>query len=115
MSVSFPGYFLAARGIELGLKAYLLVMGKEESDLRRVSHDLEAALAEARRLGLDESFTLTPEEETILSWVNQTYEAKNLEYVPTGYFSLPDPNLVLNLGRRLMDALAPRVRRWRPA
>lgn len=60
MQISLPAYFLAGRSIELALKSYMLLQGEDEPSLRRVSHDLAAALDEAVRLGLSSLITIIP-------------------------------------------------------
>jgi HEPN domain-containing protein len=56
-----PTGVLASQAIELSLKAYLLNEGKNEKDLKDISHDLSRALDETVKLGLkiDRDVTFT--------------------------------------------------------
>jgi hypothetical protein len=56
---SWPGYFLLCHSMELALKAFLMLHGASEADLRKfdIRHDLEKLLESAETCGLQ----LTPE------------------------------------------------------
>jgi hypothetical protein len=47
-----PIGLLASHAIELGLKAYLLHIGRSERDLKKIGHDLRKAWGEAAKAGL---------------------------------------------------------------
>lgn len=113
--LSFPGYFLAGRAIELGLKVFLLLRGGSVRELRGVSHDLVRALDAARGLGFDGVVRLSPEHEAALRMLNPYYESKDLEYPTTGFKSYPDHVAVLECARQILSDLDAAVRAWRPA
>lgn len=109
-----PAYFLAARAIELGLKSYLLLIGKRDADLRRISHDLGEAIDAAKASGLEEDLRVSPEAEQAVRWINEYYQRKDLEYPTTGYKSYPEIRYLLEFAELLDTALEDRRRRWRP-
>ena len=47
-----PKYFLLCHSIELALKAHILGHGGTNGEIRKIKHDLRAALKRARELGL---------------------------------------------------------------
>jgi hypothetical protein len=49
---SSPQYYLACHSIELILKAFILVSGGTEKELRKIGHDLQKACERATELGL---------------------------------------------------------------
>jgi hypothetical protein len=110
---SFPGYFLAGRAIELGLKVFLLLRGQSKRDLMSVSHDLVRALDAARGLGFDAVVRLRPEHEEALRMLNPYYESKDLGYPTTGFKSYPEPVAVLGCARQVLSDLDSAVRAWR--
>src|SRR5262245_43895341 len=115
VGISFPGYFLVSRALELAFKSFLLLKGQSEAQLRRVGHDLERSLSDARTHGLDEVIKLAPEHEAAVRMVNVYYLAKDLEYPTTGYKSYPEARYLLDCATQLLDRLHPHLRRWRPA
>ena len=115
MHTSLPAYFLVGRSIELALKSFLLLEGRVEADLRRVSHDLVAALELAQRHGLASLVKIAPESEEALRWINEYYQSKDLEYPTTGYKSYPQLRYLEEFASTLLAGLQPRLRAWRPA
>jgi len=73
-------YYDCCHAIELALKAFLLAKGQTEQFLRRLGHDLVAALDEAERQGLSDHVQLTPEESQELQKANKYYMRKGFEY-----------------------------------
>jgi HEPN domain-containing protein len=72
--------FLACRSVELALKAFLRAKGWEESELRQIGHNLQAALREAEKAGLGESCPVERVFRTHLIILNTWYEKKDFEY-----------------------------------
>lgn len=112
--ISLPAYFLAGRSIELALKSYLLLEGRVERDLRRISHDLGAALDAAQASNLSSLLTVAAESDQAVRWINDYYAVKDLEYPTTGFKSYPPVHYLLNFSESLIGALQPRLRTWRP-
>lgn len=112
--VSLPAYFLVGRAIELALKSYLLLEGRTEKDLRRISHDLHAALDEALRAGLGEFAPPSVEADQAIRWISSYYASKDLEYPTTGAKSYPEISYLVDFATDLLARLAPRLRAWRP-
>ena len=113
-TVSIPAYFLAARAIELGLKAFLVLRGDSEGQLKAISHDLARALDRADSLGFRTNASLLPEHESALRWVNGYYAAKSLEYLSTGFMSLPQWPILDACALAILDSVQPLVRAWMP-
>jgi hypothetical protein len=92
-------YYLICHSIELTLKAFLRAKGEEIEDLKKLGHDLEAALREAERLGLGELCPIESSSRLILMLRNIPHEDKGFEYV----FLLPElPELT---SRRHMEVI----------
>jgi hypothetical protein len=72
--------FLACRSVELALKAYLRAKGWDENELRKVGHNLQAALEEAERAGLGEACPIEHGFRISLVLLNTWYETKDFEY-----------------------------------
>ncbi len=114
LEISIPGYFLAARALERGLKSFLLLRGRSERDLRAISHDLSKALEEAECAGIRDVVVMLPEHEAALRWVNEYYQSKDLEYLKTGSKSYPALDVLIACGDRILTNLNPELRRWLP-
>jgi HEPN domain-containing protein len=113
--LSMPAYFLAARAIELGLKSYLLLSGKGEAELRKLSHDLGKALDTAKKAGLHTAISVSPETEKAIRWINEYYQRKDLEYPTTGYKTYPPLGYLLDFADALTANLESQRRQWRPS
>ena len=112
--MSMPAYFLVARAIELGLKSYLLLCGKTEKDLRRISHDLGDALDAAKAEGIGAIVHVSVEADAAVRWINDYYEKKDLEYPTIGYKTYPQISYLIDFADELFDSLETRRRQWRP-
>jgi hypothetical protein len=112
--VSIPAYFLLGRALELALKSFLLLHGWMEADLRKVGHDLEAALREALGAGVADMVEISEEESEAIAALNIYYASKDLEYVKTGAKSYPDHQVLTRVCRRIVEGIGPAVRRWLP-
>jgi len=92
--------------IELALKADLVHRGASEAALRKLGHDLEAALARTDATVLAE---VTPEQVDAIKWLNQYYAVKELEYTAWGasgrMISVPRASYLLDAGTRLVEHL----------
>jgi hypothetical protein len=115
MLVSMPAYFLVGRSIELAFKSYLLLEGRGETDLKRLSHDLSAALDEAVALGLSAVAPVSAEADAAVRWISPYYDSKDLEYPTQGYKSYPEIRYLVDFANQLLTSLEPRLREWRPS
>jgi len=99
-------HYLAGHALELALKAHLLHRGADEKTLRKVSHDLEAALGEADQAVRD---ALKPEQLAAIKWLNAFYSGKVLEYPEIGkagrMITIPEIRPLLAAAENLSDYL----------
>lgn len=72
-----PVYVLYAHAIEMVLKSFLLRMGKSKTQLKKISHDLNKLLTEAKGLGLSVS---DPDTDNIVSRINEALKNAALRY-----------------------------------
>lgn len=105
-------YYLYCRCLELGLKAFLLLKGVPEQELKRKSlgHDLNAIVLRCEVLGLLSYLTLSSEEKGEISKANEYYATKDFEYVNVfkvvqGYPELPDLQVLDSIGAKIIDNL----------
>ena len=82
-------YFLLGHALELSWKAVLMVDGVTERDLRRIGHDLQEAWSRAESVA-GFGIPLSPEVGAVLDMIGDPYQAKSLEYLEPGYYSLPE-------------------------
>ena len=108
--------YLYGHTLELMIKAVLVCAGSDEPRLRRLGHDLSAAFRVARRQPGAITIPVTPLDYALIGRLSPYYDAKDLEYVATGFRSYPLPADLRELCHRLMDQLGPAirgsVRRW---
>jgi hypothetical protein len=76
--------FLIGRSIELAIKSFLAHRGTSLDIIKRIGHDLEAALMQAERHGLESMTSLTDDDRGILSVLNALYCSKQFEYPVNG-------------------------------
>jgi len=118
---SHPAHYLFGHSIELALKAFLVARGVPYSELRKFSaygHDLQKLLQEARRRRLGNECKLSKAQIQSILLLNQQYSSKQLEYIVTGYFSVPSAisllltttSLVTSLERYCINATYPGTR-----
>lgn len=107
LHISSPSFYLLGHGLEVALKAYLRSKGQTLKSLRVIGHDLEKAVEQAAVYGLSERYTLSAEDVAAIALLNPYYKAKHFEYRVTGYRSLPSPDDLLQLGRRILAAIRP--------
>jgi hypothetical protein len=104
-------YYLYCHGIELLLKAFLLVRGVPKPYLKKkFGHNLEAALRQAEDLGLRAAVPIGARERAELLKANAYYMDKGFEYFDVGsavtrYQDLPDLPTLDAVAGRLIDGL----------
>ena len=106
--VSLPAYFLLARSIELSLKTYLLISGRELRTLasKKVGHNLDVLHALAMASNLDAYAPLTAAEAGALRLLSSEYSATRLGYRVAGAtYHLPMIEVTEDIARRLVATL----------
>lgn len=78
-----PVYTLAGQSIELALKAFARQQGATLPALKKIGHDLDAAMDAAESKGLSHSV-----DRAHLSMLNQEYSIHRFRYIRTGYVQL---------------------------
>ena len=108
--------YLYGHALELMIKAVLVCAGSDEKRLRRLGHDLSSAFRSARRQRGSLSVPLSARDYALIGMLSPYYDAKDLEYLATGFRRYPLPSDLAALSRRLIDHLGPAVnafvRRW---
>jgi hypothetical protein len=102
-----PVLYLLGHSIELTFKAYLRQHGVTLRQLRKIGHDLCRGLEDCNALGLGGAYLPTNEQLAALQVLNDVYEAKELEYIRTGFTQWPRYELVEELAVGLFNAVAP--------
>jgi HEPN domain-containing protein len=97
-----PTYFCICQSIELSLKAYLRGSGHTDDQLRKIGHDIEKAVVQAQNINLD--FEFSQNDADAIRRINPYYQMKDLQYVKSGYKSLPSIDDLLVLGERLWQS-----------
>jgi hypothetical protein len=106
-------YFLYCRSIELGLKAYLLAIGKNLKYVKgSVGHDLTLGLKNSRLNKLDEIVETTHIEQKEIELANKYYKTKGFEYFfvlnhITGLTELPKLNILKEYSYKLLRKIKP--------
>ena len=103
--------YLYGHALELMAKAVLVCVGTDEEDLRRIGHDLVHAFREIRRRPGAIDLHLSARDHALIGMLGVYYEAKDLEYVATGFRRYPLPVEVGTLTNRLRAQLLPAVNR----
>jgi len=98
-------YYLFFHGMELALKSFIYLNTKDEKDLRKIGHNLEAAWNRAQELGIEEIYPESQELQECIAMVNPTYKGKELEYFYPGLKQLPAIEHVSNACNNLNAAL----------
>ena len=100
---SWPIHFVTCQALELYLKAFLRANGAsldELRDRRKLGHDLQRILCEAKQKGLDKVVAITGDEEHIIKILNAHYKNRDFQYKNAGEFTLADVGgLIPLLGR----------------
>lgn len=106
-----PAYFLLLHGIELTLKSFLRHKGLTVEQLsgKGLGHDLNALLARARELGLNEVHQLTEQDSEALALLIGANADHQLRYIQTGPKAFPPWGSAEPLAVRLHQAVAPIV------
>jgi len=103
--VPTPAYYLICHSIELTLKAYLRGSGEELKRLRKIGHNLNQCLSKAGEKGLAQYHCLKPSQEKAVSLINDYYESKELEYISTGFKTLPTYKVLDEVADELLLSL----------
>jgi len=105
-------YYLQGLATELALKAFLLAKGIARKTLatRKLGHDLKALLALSDQKGLSQYCSITPEQRSHLSLLNDYYSSRALEYFPLkkalmGFSGLPDLAIVAGFLECLLPSI----------
>lgn len=105
-------FYLIGRSIELSLKAFLLLKGITRAQLKKRSlgHDLHKILKKCKELGLLNIVSVSEQQETAISMLNEWYARKGLEYfeiknIVAGSGSLPNIDIVKELASELIEGL----------
>lgn len=106
--VSFPCYYLAGHSIELSLKAFLFGNNYSVSDLRKrkYGHDLESLLDEAIKNDFENECALSFHEKLNLERLNNYYKEKELEYLESQIYALPEMQKAVELAGKVSNKLA---------
>jgi hypothetical protein len=100
-----PTYFLVCQSIELSLKGFLRGSGYSDKQLRRISHDLDQCVVEARAARIETYVSLSEADVAAIAAINNYYQSKDLQYSTGGYKSYPPPESLLALAERLWESL----------
>lgn len=100
-----PAYYLLGHSIELSLKGFLRGSGKTLEELKAIGHNLQAALNSANELDLESHCKLDEEDKAALARINAYYSRKELEYIVTGFRSLPVFDKLQRAADRLVSKL----------
>lgn len=106
-----PAYFLAHRGVELTLKAYLRHSGVTVRELgsKTYGHDLRACYRKAKELGLLKIFKETRDDLNAMQMLVGLNDRHGLRYIRTGMKQFPLWSIVEPLAVRLHQAVASAV------
>lgn len=96
-----PTYFCICQSIELSLKAFLRGSGYTDKDLRKIGHDLEESVGQARAAGLDDHFKFSAEDDAAIRQINAYYKRKDFQNTISGLKTLPHVDILMDLGNRL--------------
>jgi HEPN domain-containing protein len=98
-----PIYFLIGHSIELCLKAYLRGSGLSIEQLKKLGHNLDKLLEEAKAHGVASLVEISEEFRTIIAYLNSYYCIKPFEYIESGTKTLPR---IEDLSKRVGELLA---------
>ena len=107
-------HYLLCHSIELSLKSFLFTAGLKRADRKKLSHDLEKALAAAEAHGIGSHVPISKGDHEQIVRVNSLYSRKEFEYFESLemiYDPLPfDPNAIESFAERLYVGLEEAVR-----
>ena len=89
----------------------LIACGISESALRKIGHDLDAAVEALRQTDSFEELQLSKQQLAMVGWLNAYYESKEFEYLIVGVKSLPHPDDLLSVAGAIFSAIRPLVER----
>lgn len=108
MDIAAPRYYLLGHALELSLKAFLLAKGIPAAELRNMKlfgHDLEKALVRSDELGLAALVTFSTEDRAAIKLLNLTYQAKEHEYITTGFVKWPQIPALIAIIEKILPAV----------
>jgi hypothetical protein len=111
-NLGFPvPHYLAAHALELALKSHLAHRRATEPELKRIGHNLKAALARSARQVQE---VVGNEGAAAIRGINPYYSAKELEYSAWGgggrLISVPEVHYLIGAAERLLQHLLPTYR-----
>lgn len=99
---SMVTYFLLGHALELAFKSVLIAHGTSEGDLRKIGHDLAAAIDAAITAAPAGIIELDVSDSARLRSLGPFYQAKAFEYLEPGFMSLPIARELCQLTERLV-------------
>lgn len=97
-------YYLLGHSVELMLKAFLYKHGQAISDLKKLNHDLEKLVSQARKAGLPERVQL---DQTLC--LAAAYNEKSFEYRTKKRKTFPSLDLLTGEIERLQSAVSDKL------
>lgn len=73
-------YYLLCHSIELSFKSFLFTAGYKSKDRKKINHDLDKALDNSEKAGLNDHIDITQDDRELISNINKLYEKKQFEY-----------------------------------
>ena len=101
-----PALYLIGHSIELTLKAFLLSQEVDLKQIKKLGHNLHDALRKAKELGLLEYVKFNAVEEGAFDLLNELYKTKQLEYIVTGFKTVPTFVLIESFSVKLFNAVS---------
>jgi hypothetical protein len=119
-AASFSLWFLAARSIELSIKAFLVCRDQDlTSKIRKEKfrHDLGKILEKAKALSEYVNLGLDERDESVILNIDKLYQKKELEYFSGAFYAqnLPRPAELVHVASRIRDRVAIEIERTQPA
>lgn len=96
-------YFLLGQSIELSLKGFLRGAEASEKNLKNLCHDLNKALQEAEKKGLQNLVSLSDDDRGNIALLNVSYQSKDLQYTISGYKRYPNLDKIFDIAKRSLD------------
>ena len=107
-------HYLICHSIELSLKSFLFTAGLKRADRKKLSHDLEKALAAAESYGIGGHVSISMVDREQIVKVKSLYSGKEFEYFESLemiYDPLPfDPVAIESFAQRLFSGIEEPVR-----
>ena len=98
---NLPKYFLACQAIELAIKAYLRLQGRDTKWLKRnIGHDIAKGLSEVRNSGLT---GISPVFHQMVEDLSDIYNDKQFQYFDRSVISMPGLKKVCSETRDFLE------------